>query len=252
MNTIFTQIYVTTNYSQFSFLQGNRNIDKTNLVKILGSFRKEFLINPILVNEKFEIIDGQHRFTAAKQLSLPIYYYSVPNYKLKEVQSINSVGKVWKLKDFLDSYVNQGNLDYLKIMSFTKQFPKIKFKSVLALLSFRITGQKQITQEGIHMKSSEFQNGIFEIVNYDKSVDFANKISSIEQYFEKCFDCRFIAAILPILNLEGYDHDLMLHKISQQRKSLFPCANAEQYREQLENIYNTRNQNKLKFTKLFK
>ncbi len=42
---------------------------------IKKSMQKNFLISTIIVNENFEVIDGQHRLIASKDLGLPIYYF---------------------------------------------------------------------------------------------------------------------------------------------------------------------------------
>ena len=58
------EIYKTTNYSIFSFLQGNRSVSKKNsLVKSIQKIDLT-MYKPILVDSEFRIIDGQHRFFA--------------------------------------------------------------------------------------------------------------------------------------------------------------------------------------------
>jgi len=71
------KIFYTTDYSKFNTLAGNRQVNIAHVKKLESSFDEEYLISPILVNEKFQIIDGQHRFEAAKNLKLPIYYYMI-------------------------------------------------------------------------------------------------------------------------------------------------------------------------------
>ena len=68
------QIKVTTNYDLFSFMPGNRDIAKKNM--LVKSIEKIDLTEykPIIVNENYVIIDGQHRFMACKELEKPIYY----------------------------------------------------------------------------------------------------------------------------------------------------------------------------------
>ena len=44
--------------------------------------KKKYLVSPILVNEKMEVIDGQHRLQAQKELNLPTYYIKNKGYDL--------------------------------------------------------------------------------------------------------------------------------------------------------------------------
>ena len=60
-------IYATTDYDKFKFLEGNRKLRLNNLEKMRESMIEEQLVIPICVNENFEIIDGQHRYTICKE-----------------------------------------------------------------------------------------------------------------------------------------------------------------------------------------
>lgn len=56
-------INVTTSYGLFKKHPLNREIDEQNLNKIIQSIKHQNLLNiqPILVNENYEVVDGQHR-----------------------------------------------------------------------------------------------------------------------------------------------------------------------------------------------
>ena len=77
MNAKITQIvvYETTDYEQFGKLKGNRNINEAQVIGIRNSIEKiGYQPVPILVNERLEVIDGQHRLEAARTLGIPIYF----------------------------------------------------------------------------------------------------------------------------------------------------------------------------------
>lgn len=59
-------VFTTKDYSKFKHLEGNRNIVKPHLKRLKASMEKNYLFSPILINEKHEIIDGQHRFEVCK------------------------------------------------------------------------------------------------------------------------------------------------------------------------------------------
>jgi hypothetical protein len=83
--------------------------------RLKESFQKAYLLSPIIVNEKFEIIDGQHRFEAAKQIGVPINFLVAPKYGLKEVQMLNENMKNWKNEDYLNAYCDLKHPEYLKL-----------------------------------------------------------------------------------------------------------------------------------------
>jgi hypothetical protein len=60
---------------------------------------ENFLPIPIIVNERMEIVDGQHRFTICKELNLPIHYIAGQNWNISEIRQINSVQKSWTYHD---------------------------------------------------------------------------------------------------------------------------------------------------------
>ena len=70
-NEKVTEIRETNNYDIFKNMLGNRELKDKNYKKLMRSINEKQLIIPILVNEKFEIIDGQHRFSACKSLGKP-------------------------------------------------------------------------------------------------------------------------------------------------------------------------------------
>ena len=94
MDKEVAKVYETYDYDKFHIMEkGNRKIDHDR--KIAHSMNENFLFSPILVNEKFEIIDGQNRFIASKSLNKPIYYIIKKGYGIKEVRILNSNAKNW-------------------------------------------------------------------------------------------------------------------------------------------------------------
>lgn len=69
------KIHKSYNYNDFSFINGNRNVVKSKVGKLIKSIKQLDLTmyNPILVTKTGKIVDGQHRFEACKELGLPIY-----------------------------------------------------------------------------------------------------------------------------------------------------------------------------------
>ena len=68
------KIMQTTDYDEFTFFHGNRSIDEKRLKVLMESIKTYGLINPIVVNQKKEIIDGQHRYQSCRNLSIPVRY----------------------------------------------------------------------------------------------------------------------------------------------------------------------------------
>ena len=76
--------------------------------------QENYLFTIIIVNENYEIIDGQHRFDVIKELGLPLNYVICGGYGLNEVHILNQNSKTWNVDDYLDGYCLLGYTDYLK------------------------------------------------------------------------------------------------------------------------------------------
>ena len=99
------QIHSTVDLSVFKILEGNRNINLGNVERLVKSIEENgFLQMPIIVNENYEVIDGQHRLMAARKLNSIIYYHKVNNYDLKTAIVLNRNQSNWSISDYIRSY----------------------------------------------------------------------------------------------------------------------------------------------------
>ena len=106
-------VYVTKDYSIFKRLVGNRDIPESRISKIVESIQTiGWVHNPIIVNEKMEVIDGQGRLTALQRLKMPIEYVIAEGAGNKECIYMNMNMVNWKLPDFIKSYAEQGKAVY--------------------------------------------------------------------------------------------------------------------------------------------
>ena len=63
------EILETTDYGMFKPLLGNR--DRKSESKIIDSIQRVgYIISPLIVNEKMEVIDGQNRLAALESLTM--------------------------------------------------------------------------------------------------------------------------------------------------------------------------------------
>ena len=83
------EIYISEDYDMFSLIEANRVIRQSHVAKLMQSMKNKNLLNPIIVNENHQIIDGQHRYTAWKNLGMPIKYIIGEGYGFSEVTTLN-------------------------------------------------------------------------------------------------------------------------------------------------------------------
>ena len=218
--TIFGNIMVTENYDMFKKIGGNRKINKANYAKIVKSMKEEQLIIPIVVNEKYEIIDGQHRFTACKDLGKPVYFYMVRGYGLEQVKRANIASSNWKKENYLDMFVAEGNETY-------KEFEEIKERYDLNISNlleiFAIVQEKQSARVGY-----EFENGTFTL---DGKMEVLRFLTALEDFnFFKFYKSNnFLIAFTRLYFKSEYDHDKMKTKLITHRNSLEKRSTSDEY-----------------------
>ena len=221
-----TEIKTTKEYSMFKILKGNRVLNQKNLRKIIASMRRKLRDSPLQVNEKFEVIDGQHRLAALKELGLPVQYYISKGANLETAQDLNVNTENWKIDDYLQSYIAQGIKDYIIYKQF---FDSYKFNHKIT--AYLLTGDAKGNTEA-------FNTGKFKIVDIQKASDIAAKLNLIGGYYEGFKRRTFCYAFVRCLNNKKFVFEEFLTKLSYQRSKLFDCARVDQYLEVIEEIYN--------------
>lgn len=118
-------VYQTDDAGMFKKLIGNRAVTDGRVEKIIKSIKTVgYIQSPIIVNENYEIIDGQGRVEALKRLEMPIDYIICPGARLEECISLNINLSNWKLTDYIDSYAEAGNTSYKYIKLLVAEYGK--------------------------------------------------------------------------------------------------------------------------------
>ena len=248
------QVYTTNDYSKFKTLKGNRKLNKLHVKRLRESFAKAYLLSPVIVNENFEIIDGQHRFEAAREMQLPVNFIICKGYSLKEVQLLNTNMKNWKKEDYLNAYCDLKYPEYLKFRVFMARFPDFGMASCETILTNFLTGGHKASSS-VEFKSDTntsgsyavryFQEGNLSIPDYEKAVENAEKIMMVKPYYDGFNRPTFVRAMIGIFKISHYSHSKLLSRLASNPTALQHCANVTQYKLLIEDIYNFRSREKL-------
>lgn len=105
-------IYETNDYDSFKRLEGNRDVKcEKKIIKSIESVG--YIPNPIMVNENMEVIDGQNRLGALKELGMPVQYYIVKGATIETAIALNLGRSNWSTIDYVNSYAEQGVETYV-------------------------------------------------------------------------------------------------------------------------------------------
>ena len=110
-------VYWTDDLSMFKILKGNREVKGPRKEALVKSIEKNgYIANPIIVNEKYEVIDGQGRLAACKEIGSPIAYTIVANIGIDECQVLNMYTVNWKTEDYIRCFAELGNENYIRLL----------------------------------------------------------------------------------------------------------------------------------------
>ena len=154
-------IYETTNYSMFKSMEGNRAVTDGRVSKIVESINKVgYVLSPILVNEKMEVIDGQGRLSALERLRLPVHYMIQDGIGINECIQMNIHQSNWGLTDFVKSYAIRGNENYQRLQSLLDIYKELPTGTVIMCA----TGNNYTHSGWLHAR---LKNGKMEVSEKD-------------------------------------------------------------------------------------
>ena len=237
MGNPIEEVMKTHDYELFEIMGTNRDIDWQKVSDIANNFDDAISkATPIIVNEKYEIIDGQHRYHVCEQLGKPIYFMKFKGLDVTHSIEMNKRKSDWITLDFVKSFARRGHREYQYLLNFMES-RKISIKSAL-LLSNRNCG-------GVYEK---IRNGNYS--NDKKHIGERNyrQIKQFKPYFQHWEQAFFIGAFTRVNRHENYDHEYMIEKMEFCRDLLYRTNNIKNYTEMLVNIYNRklRTKNRIK------
>lgn len=234
MANISNQVHTTKDYFLFKSIEGNRNKNLLHINRLKKSMSKNYLFTVIIVNEKYEIIDGNHRFDVIQELNLPLNYIVCEGYGLSEVHILNQNSKTWNADDYLTGYCNLGYADYLKYNEFKKKH-KLGHNETMSLLS------------GVPNKIDieVFYRGDFKIKSLDNAESVIEKIIMVQPYYESVRRRSFVYTMMSLLKNPNFEFTEFLQKLKLQPTALQDCTNVTNYKVLIEEIYNYRRREKV-------
>lgn len=177
----------TTNYELFSFKKENRGISRQKVAQLKENFLKFGYDEnyPVLVDESFLIIDGQHRFLACKELACEVNYAFAKNNSNEYMRSLNIVSSAWELADYIRSYASEGVSCYVELLDFKEKHNLTMSNAIIVF--FGTSKTKQI-RKGEYIEKLKNADKVaetlknFQLLKFNYAKNFAVAVQAI---FEK-------------------------------------------------------------------
>ena len=222
----------TRDYSKFKLIGANRGIvpgHVDNLKKAFEEYGNLTRVQPILVNEKFEIIDGQHRFDACFQLGEPIFYTQVPGLRIRDAVNMNVLHRGWLFNDYAKSYAESGDKQYQRFLELQEDYG-FSNGTMLNYIVGEENGSKNY---------KAFRSGEFTIKDPKGAVQRLEMLAELVEFLPQAKANRPSRAFLVAIQAPGYKQSHMIKKVALFGDRLFKTYyTSEDNLRMFEEIYN--------------
>lgn len=235
IGTVANHIYMVgpDKYDCFKFIQHNRTLNPSHIMKLQKSMEKRAYEIPVLVNEHYGLIDGQHSFCARCNLLLPVYYMMIDGLTDADAVELNILMEKWNEWNYARHFSGKGNEHYKRYLLFRREFT-YSHKGCLNLLS------NHGTDSGLIGKM--FKQGIFTVEDWNVARQQARMIRQCRETYAGWKSSRFVNVMLVLFKNPEYDHERFLAKLNQKPYDLIRdlrlAGNIKSYLRAIEDIYN--------------
>lgn len=232
----------TKDYEIFKKVHLNRDVDMNHVKKLKKELEREnnLHLKPIICNGQMEVISGQHRLEAAKQLGLDIYYICDQNVSYEFILNDNSVQKSNSLKEVVEFWAKKDKKkDYIELEKYLLK-TRLSVKALLGLLFG--ASDKAMTDL---LRSGKFampttSDKIEKIIDgYLRFFDYCHgkKITPLIMFVGGAFTTGFRNLFI----VDAFNEQIFYRKLDQKWFDIRPQINSTEWTRLLLGIYNFKN-----------
>lgn len=231
----YKKVQRTNNYSMFKRLEGNRDVSEIRVKKIISSIKKVgYITSPIIVNQKYQVIDGQGRLEALKRLQMPIDYIVEPGAGIDECIAMNINQTNWRIIDYIESYAEMGNVSYMYTLNLLKAYGKtFQHKVIMHAITGKCDNHHRLIKDGSLVCTAEDYNRAQAILSYlSQFTGVFDRLKGHNEFYYNviayCFEDPEV------------DNERLHEKVVALQANLIPVSTVLQAFDVIENIYNNR------------
>ena len=231
------QLHETTDYTKFLYNKVQRATDD-RLVRHIKEialsmqtygFLPSKCIHVVSEYGKLRVIDGHNRLEAAKRAGVAVIYQVGHAKEAAAFIDINRITKTWTLRDYVESFAQQGAPDYMTLLGY------VKLGIPLTVASGLLYGHTSASSMKV---STIIPKGEFK-VKTTASCDMLLKLfKEAPKAATEIKSMAYIGAISAMFPLEEFDLTTFLRKLENNPLSLVKAANRDQAMDTVEQIYN--------------
>lgn len=205
------EIKSTNNYEIFKFKKENRELNYNKVMSLKSKLIEDKRqIIPIIVNSEMEIIDGQHRFQALKELNWDVMYYIDDKVTTKDLITINNTQKNWSLNDYIHFYASSGYPCYILLEKLIKQYYDLPLRAIMCAVGNGVYKHER------YLKSGEIDFNEGEYLQAESCVAFLQNIKRELKGRAINNPAIFFFLIAKIYFLDGIDRERLSSSIIER------------------------------------
>lgn len=188
---------------------------------------------PVVVNERMEVIDGQHRIKAAEIAGVGMYYIVAEGFDVTDQAKANELTRSWSLVDWATVWANRKEdpnwREYRQLLDLAAEFPTVGFASLVNYTQFGGWNRESL--------KFDFKSGGFKI----KDIDAARQLCKMHSDFRAANlpnTGGLAGAVVALFRNPEYDHSWMVRRLKQYPRDVTPCRDARDYLAMFQSLYN--------------
>lgn len=225
-------IQVTRDYDQFQLMEANREQSRGHVEAVKAAFEEVgnlTRVQPILVNDRMEIIDGQHRFTACKELGEPIYYTTISGLGVSDARQMNILHRKWEFADYARSYALSGDVNYQRYLQLVDDYG---FNHGVTLIYSMGEAHKGLFKD--------FRQGNYTLTPEEASAarQRLDNLAEVAEIAPLAKSRQFAVAYLQAMRNENFDKSRFISRLERNPHMLTRQGGVPEYLRTIEDIYN--------------
>lgn len=231
------KVEISKDYSRFRFVIENRNVDlkKSKAKKLRKSLKENGWIPSFPMtcvkngSNTFKILDGQHRFSIARELGMPVKYVVID--QEIDIAKINDTQDTWSLEDYLDKWIKVGKDSYNEVVEFMETHPNIGLSwSVCLLLGMQRKG-------GL---LDGFKNGEFNPTKNTKGYGYrvGNAYEKLVAINDDLKHVNSLKALSMCMHVDEFDSKRLIKNFKTHEYLIQPCSKVSDWLQLFEEVYN--------------
>lgn len=215
-------------YAKFVIDPANRTVSQNHVDKLAEAIEGLYLLDlyPLVTTDENVIVDGQHRYHAAKGLQTPFYVLSGPGVTVEDIAMANENTLKYSEDDILHVYNRMGVDPYVALAKYLERNKQITLPTARKLLSDSSPGA--------------YMSGDLVISAPNRAQRVADIVKDISDLLPKqrLPSPSYLKAFADLAINPIYDHKKMVERVSRMPMRLLPAPTAEEAMNCLDSVYN--------------